>query len=57
MERGGAGVSRVEAPLLVQVSDDENWTLREAKEEVDVCIIMADSHHCMAEINTTLYTF
>ena len=27
---------------------------REVQEGGDICILMADSHFCMAEINTTL---
>ena len=27
---------------------------REVQEGGDICILMADSHYCMAEINTTL---
>ena len=33
---------------------DRTGSGREVQEGGDICILMADSHFCMAEINTTL---
>ena len=50
----GYVTQRAQLVLCDNLGDELGRGRREAQEGGDICLLMADSHCCMAETNTTL---